>query len=292
MDVFISYSHKDREWKDRVAAFMHCMKVNGQFDYETWDDQEIRPGDEWRENIKQAIEGCTLAVLLISADFLSSKFIVEEEVPRLRELREEGRVVIVPVIVRPSPWEVVKWLEPIQHHPADGTALSAGSDHQIEENLKHLVLEMNRLISEAAADAKSSEDETTEDPDGRGPARGVRDFMEQSDVENFVEGLRKSPVVGSLQLFGTKRQATWLVMTISGHLHCILDSQKTKAAGSFDQWSMGRERATPVVVRAKSRYGHLGLVDIGKRQNWLYSHQLFPDPAELKAELEELIQRK
>jgi hypothetical protein len=45
------------------------------------------------------------------------------------------------------PWEIVDWLAEIQLHPADGAALSFGTQPQIEDSLKQLALEVNRLVS-------------------------------------------------------------------------------------------------------------------------------------------------
>lgn len=284
MDLFISYSHKDRAWKDRVASFMHCMTVNGKFDYATWDDGEITPGSGWRDHILQAIDQCRLAILLISPDFLGSKFIIEEEIPRLLQLRDDGRVVILPVIVRPSPWEVVDWLAPIQLHPADGSALSAGSQHEIEENLKQIALEVNRLISASAVD------ESEEGSDGSKDESGYV-LMTQEEVQSDVRARANSPVRGSLLIFATKSQRTWLVATASGILYCLLDSEKTRTTGKLEKWSMPVERATPVVAREKSRDKRFGLIDIGRRQNWFYTKDLHPDTQQLRADVVELIRR-
>ena len=53
---------------------------------ERWDDTRIRPGSEWRSEIKQALERARAAVLLISADFLASDFIQDNELPPLLSL--------------------------------------------------------------------------------------------------------------------------------------------------------------------------------------------------------------
>ncbi|MDH3614238.1 MAG: toll/interleukin-1 receptor domain-containing protein [Gammaproteobacteria bacterium] len=134
MDVFISYSHKDRDWKERIATFMRCMQIQNRFDYATWDDGEINPGEDWRDHIMNAIDKCKIAVLLVSPDFLASEFILKQEVPRLEDLRDQGQVHIVPVIIRPCTWEIVDLLVKLQLHPADGSALSGKSDMESRNN--------------------------------------------------------------------------------------------------------------------------------------------------------------
>lgn len=48
---------------------------------ERWDDTLIDPGSNWREEIKVAIESAKVAILIVSADFLASDFIVNNEIP-------------------------------------------------------------------------------------------------------------------------------------------------------------------------------------------------------------------
>jgi len=99
--VFISYSHKDEAWKDRLVPHLRVLQPEELLD--TWDDRRIGAGANWYEAIQQAIERASVAILLISADFLTSKFILEQEVPRLLERRQTEGLHIVPVIVRPCP---------------------------------------------------------------------------------------------------------------------------------------------------------------------------------------------
>jgi hypothetical protein len=46
-----------------------------------WDDNRIRPSEAWREQIDEGLERIDAAILLVSADFLASDFIHENELP-------------------------------------------------------------------------------------------------------------------------------------------------------------------------------------------------------------------
>jgi hypothetical protein len=70
-----------------------------------WDDRRIAIGDDWLPEIEQAMNAAKVAVLLISADFLVSKFIRGVEVPRLLQRRQDEGLRIVPVLVRPCAWK-------------------------------------------------------------------------------------------------------------------------------------------------------------------------------------------
>ena len=42
--------------------------------------ERIDAGDDWRDEIERAIEKVDIAILLISGEFLTSKFICDEEI--------------------------------------------------------------------------------------------------------------------------------------------------------------------------------------------------------------------
>src|SRR5436190_23248797 len=99
-NVFISYSHKDAKFLDQLIEHLAYYERNNLI--EVWSDKNITPGTQWREEIKQAIEYATVAVLLISPSFLASSFIAENELPPLLHAAEKEGAIILPVIVRPS----------------------------------------------------------------------------------------------------------------------------------------------------------------------------------------------
>jgi hypothetical protein len=90
-----------------------------------------------------------------------------------------------------------------------------------------------------------------------------------------------------LLLLRTKKQRTWLVST-DRSLFCLLDDEKTRARGRVIQWKQPLRAVEDTFVRAKSRNENTGLVDVGNRRNWLYSHSLHADPEQLKRRIEKL----
>jgi hypothetical protein len=98
--VFISYSHKDKRWLQRLLVHLKPLERQGVLDI--WEDSRIKPGAPWREEIRKALEAARLAVLLISADFLASDFIMSDELPTLLRSAEEGGTIVIPLIVAPS----------------------------------------------------------------------------------------------------------------------------------------------------------------------------------------------
>ncbi len=151
--VFISYSHKDEAWKDRLVTHLNVLAKQGML--EIWDDRKINAGDDWKPQIEQAIESSGVAVMLISADFLTSDFILNEEVPKLLELRQKKGMKVIPLIVRPCDWTEVAWLGKIQARPVDGRPLSGGNENQIETDLTALTKEINKIINHSIGTGSS-----------------------------------------------------------------------------------------------------------------------------------------
>lgn len=97
--VFISYSHKDTEWLERLQIHLKPLEREGILDI--WADTKIIAGMQWREEIQNAIESSTVAIVLVSADFLASDFIDEHELPKILSRAKTGGTTILPVIVSP-----------------------------------------------------------------------------------------------------------------------------------------------------------------------------------------------
>lgn len=101
--VFISYSHNDTLWLDRLKVHLKLIEREGFLD--CWDDTKIAPGDTWKDTILEALKSSKVAVLLISAHFLASDFIAKYELPTLLSRAASGGTTILPIIVSPCLFE-------------------------------------------------------------------------------------------------------------------------------------------------------------------------------------------
>lgn len=146
--IFISYSHKNEDWKERVVTHLNVLAMDEESQIETWDDRRIEAGEEWYEAIAQAIETGSIAVLLVSADSLTSKFIMKEEIPRLLALRESGKLRrLIPLIIKHCAWQKVEWLSKLQARPKDGEPLASMTESKADEALAKLAAEIEQMMS-------------------------------------------------------------------------------------------------------------------------------------------------
>ena len=95
--AFISYSHTDRQYLERLQR--HLKPLLRESNLQVWDDTQIQPGSNWREEIEQALAEARVAILLVSAHFLASDFIAGEELPRMLEMAKNEGSRILPVIL-------------------------------------------------------------------------------------------------------------------------------------------------------------------------------------------------
>jgi TIR domain len=152
--VFISYSHQDEKWKDRLLTQLGVLQQ--QSILALWHDRRIGAGADWYQDICKAMEAAHVAVLLISAHFLTSSFILREEVSRLLTRRQQEGLPIVPILVTPCPWRQVPWLARMQLRPLDARPLSAGNEHQIETELTAIAEEIAALIQRTMPETTSA----------------------------------------------------------------------------------------------------------------------------------------
>lgn len=97
--VFVSYSHADEKWLEMLQIHIAPLERSGIVI--RWDDTKITPGRKWQQEIAEAIRSAKVAVLLISAHFMASKYIAENELPPLLDASKRDGTVILPVIISP-----------------------------------------------------------------------------------------------------------------------------------------------------------------------------------------------
>lgn len=99
--IFVSYSHKDRRWLEELLTHLAPFRDR----IEVWADTQIDAGENWHRQITTAIRESSAAIILVSADFLASKFLQDVELPEILKAADERGLPVMPILVRPSLWQ-------------------------------------------------------------------------------------------------------------------------------------------------------------------------------------------
>ncbi len=150
--IFISYSHKDEPEKDRLMTHLNVLVQQNQI--EIWEDRQIKVGEEWEKEIEKALNECQIAIFLVSANSLTSDFILYKEIETLLFRQKEKGIKIFPLIIKSCPWKQVGWLKKLQLRPQNGQPLinvPVGEEWRIDDNLEKFTNEISEIIKVTSA---------------------------------------------------------------------------------------------------------------------------------------------
>ena len=118
---FSATATTDAVWAQRLALLLKPVVVTGRLSL--WVDTDLRAGQAWQDGIDAAIARSRAALLLVSAEYLGSEFIMTRELPALIE----QRVRLLPVLVGDCLWRHVPSLARVQwlHDPGRDGPLDA-----------------------------------------------------------------------------------------------------------------------------------------------------------------------
>lgn len=100
--VFVSYSHRDRDWLERLKVHL-APYLRGE-SLHLWDDSKIAPGSSWAAEIEGELSKARAAVLLVSPDFLASDYVHSVELPAILA-RAKSDLAVLWIPVAPSAYQ-------------------------------------------------------------------------------------------------------------------------------------------------------------------------------------------
>ncbi len=99
VELFVSYAHINMPWFDRlrpVLKFDNCCDKAF-----AWNDQEMKAGDRWDKEIREALERMDVFVCLVSFEYLASGYINNVELKRAFAREGNKEIEIVPIVLYP-----------------------------------------------------------------------------------------------------------------------------------------------------------------------------------------------
>ncbi|WP_228038526.1 toll/interleukin-1 receptor domain-containing protein [Nostoc sp. LEGE 12450] len=128
--LFFSYSHKDETLRDELAKHLTILEWEGVIS--SWHDRKILPGEEWDRQINDNLNTADIILLLISSDFLFSKYCRDVEVKKAIERHHAGEACVIPVILRSVDWSGAPFAK-LQALPKNAEPVVSGNWHNQDE---------------------------------------------------------------------------------------------------------------------------------------------------------------
>ena len=98
VSVFVSYSHVDEALRAELGKHLSVLERQGIIS--TWHDRMISAGSEWEGAITAQLDEARVILLLISSDFIQSKYCYDVEMTRALERHDRREALVVPIILR------------------------------------------------------------------------------------------------------------------------------------------------------------------------------------------------
>ncbi len=140
IEVFYSYARKDEEFRDELARQLDGLQrqelITG------WHDRQIVPGTKWSDTIDSRINTASIILLLISPNFMASRYCTTVEMQRALERHHAGEARVIPIILSPLDWHNEPFAQ-LQALPTDGKPVSEW------ENRGKAFLDIRRGIGKA-----------------------------------------------------------------------------------------------------------------------------------------------
>lgn len=149
--VLICCESSDQEVKKVIQTHLQPLETAGKL--KLWSRDATPAGGYWKEELRTELLRAEVAIVLISADLLSSELFVKLEKPTLSHRQRRGDLRIVPLLVRPCMWETDDWLQAIQMLPPSGKPVSSLQKHEAEDALLEVAKLINTIITEGPRSA-------------------------------------------------------------------------------------------------------------------------------------------
>jgi len=121
IEVFFSYSREDKPLRDKLEIHLSNLKRQG---ISAWHDRLIVAGSEWKREIDHRMQTADIILLLISPNFVASKYCNEVELPQAMRRHEAGEACVIPILLSPiARWKTQPFAK-LQVYPNGGTPVT------------------------------------------------------------------------------------------------------------------------------------------------------------------------
>jgi hypothetical protein len=153
VNVFISYAHKDRALRDELATHLSNLRDLGVIS--DWYDGDIVPGTEWEQQILDHLAKDEIILLLISADFMASKYCSGIEMKQAIDRHNAGKARVLPIMLRATDYEGAPF-EKLQILPSEAKPVIGSGWTYRDEAWKDVVKGIRRAIKDLQSETAAN----------------------------------------------------------------------------------------------------------------------------------------
>jgi hypothetical protein len=153
--IFISYAHADEpehpaegevKWLSFVTGYLRPAIKHLAVDL--WTDWRIPGGADWEREVEQKLRACDVFLVLVSTHSLSSDYIVDKEIPIIRERQAKGEAVhFYPLVLTPTPKIALDLVRDKNLRPRDGKPFSAYPSSEREQQMSEAADEIAEIAT-------------------------------------------------------------------------------------------------------------------------------------------------
>ena len=215
---FLSFAHTDKKFKDDLIALLeNYLNSASEYQFEIWHDGLILPGDNWHQEIQNAIANCHFGLLLVSPAFLASPYICNNELPNFiasdgEAARADKRA--IPVALKPLLFDGSLNLKGLQHRQVfldnEGKAYTERNANKKEAFALQLFQRIVQVIKQRIIpDTPKQPDDEVEQQLGEHycsiletkrfvRTQGISSSLDKLDAESRPDGNEKIPSIDAL----------------------------------------------------------------------------------------------
>jgi len=122
VEVFLSYAKEDEWLCKELEKHLSLLQRQGQIS--AWHPRLITAGINWSEAIDTHLNTASVIFLLISSDFMASKYSDGKEVQRAMQRYEHDSARVIPILLRPCDWQDASFGK-LQALPSNGMPVTS-----------------------------------------------------------------------------------------------------------------------------------------------------------------------
>jgi WD40 repeat protein len=144
INAFISYAQEDEPLLKELEN--HLASLRNQGIITTWNNLDISAGTEWEHEVETHLNAAHVILLLVSPNFLASKYCCSIEMKRAIERHDSGEAHVIPIILRPADWKNTPFGK-LQALPRNGRSIAGrGGRYSRDQAFLQVVMDIRGVI--------------------------------------------------------------------------------------------------------------------------------------------------